>query len=314
MDGISELFNTILGSLICFSPCLCVGIIGVGAIIGYMFIQNQNKSKTQALLDGVADMEIPGIDSVVAHGTTSEFRSANTLVQSADILQQITRGDSNLVRKQVFNKINQDLRLYLQSASYGTLSDDEFNQMRREDISRINAFAQQINLLGQAVSDYDGNAARNCLVDIDNTIVDMYEKHLAFRAALAQQEVEFPIPMPAQLVQSSQVLQTQNPEYVYTDLMQRLPDDKQMMFMMQFNNVKKNPQVAVLLAVLLGGVGAHKFYMGDMVLGLVYILFSWTSIPMIVGVIEAFFISNKVHQYNARKATEIAYTLGLTDG
>jgi TM2 domain-containing membrane protein YozV len=43
---------------------------------------------------------------------------------------------------------------------------------------------------------------------------------------------------------------------------------------------------AALLALLLGGVGAHKFYMGRTKLGLVYLCFVWTFIPAIVGFIE----------------------------
>jgi TM2 domain-containing membrane protein YozV len=43
---------------------------------------------------------------------------------------------------------------------------------------------------------------------------------------------------------------------------------------------------AALFALLLGGFGAHKFYMGDTGLGVVYLLFCWTLIPRIVSLIE----------------------------
>lgn len=48
----------------------------------------------------------------------------------------------------------------------------------------------------------------------------------------------------------------------------------------------KDKTAAALLAILLGGIGAHHFYLGNIILGIVYLLFSWTFIPMIVGVIE----------------------------
>lgn len=48
----------------------------------------------------------------------------------------------------------------------------------------------------------------------------------------------------------------------------------------------KDQTLAGLLAILLGGVGAHHFYLGRILLGVVYILFSWTFIPMLVGIIE----------------------------
>ncbi|MFO8061689.1 MAG: NINE protein [bacterium] len=44
--------------------------------------------------------------------------------------------------------------------------------------------------------------------------------------------------------------------------------------------------VAALFAILLGSFGIHKFYLGQIGWGIVYIIFSWTGIPAIVGVIE----------------------------
>lgn len=85
-----------------------------------------------------------------------------------------------------------------------------------------------------------------------------------------------------------------------------LPADKQGLFMMQYQNIRKNPTLAVWLALLLGGVGAHKFYMGNTVLGIVYILFSWTLIPAIVSFVEAFTIAGKVGEYNEQQAARIA--------
>lgn len=49
---------------------------------------------------------------------------------------------------------------------------------------------------------------------------------------------------------------------------------------------EKSYKVAALLAIVLGGFGAHKFYMGKYILGLVYLVFSWTWIPGIIGVLE----------------------------
>jgi len=43
---------------------------------------------------------------------------------------------------------------------------------------------------------------------------------------------------------------------------------------------------AGVLALLLGGIGAHKFYLGETGLGILYLCFSWTLIPALVGFIE----------------------------
>ena len=49
----------------------------------------------------------------------------------------------------------------------------------------------------------------------------------------------------------------------------------------------KNKVVAALLAIFLGGIGIHKFYLGRVGWGILYIIFCWTWIPMIVSFIEA---------------------------
>ncbi|MBR4881084.1 MAG: NINE protein [Clostridia bacterium] len=52
----------------------------------------------------------------------------------------------------------------------------------------------------------------------------------------------------------------------------------------------KNKMVAGILAILLGGLGIHKFYLGKTVMGILYILFCWTYIPSIIGLIEGIMI------------------------
>ncbi len=46
----------------------------------------------------------------------------------------------------------------------------------------------------------------------------------------------------------------------------------------------------VLLALLLGGFGIHRMYLGDWLLGIVYLLFCWTYIPAIIALVEAIVI------------------------
>ena len=42
----------------------------------------------------------------------------------------------------------------------------------------------------------------------------------------------------------------------------------------------------VLFAIMLGTFGAHKFYAGKTGQGIIYIVFFWTGIPTIVGLVE----------------------------
>jgi TM2 domain-containing membrane protein YozV len=99
-------------------------------------------------------------------------------------------------------------------------------------------------------------------------------------------------------------------EIEFNKMLQGLPPDKQLLFAMQYNNTKKNPTAAVLLALFLGGLGAHKFYLGQTGLGVLYLLFCWTTIPSIIALIEAFTISGAVGRYNLKKATENYAMLG----
>ena len=41
-----------------------------------------------------------------------------------------------------------------------------------------------------------------------------------------------------------------------------------------------------LLAILLGDFGVHKFYAGKVGMGILYLLFCWTFIPGLIGLIE----------------------------
>lgn len=49
----------------------------------------------------------------------------------------------------------------------------------------------------------------------------------------------------------------------------------------------KNKNSAAVLAFFLGGVGVHKFYLGETGWGIVYAIFFWTYIPTIAGFVEA---------------------------
>lgn len=48
----------------------------------------------------------------------------------------------------------------------------------------------------------------------------------------------------------------------------------------------KNKVAAGIIAILIGGLGIHKFYLGNILPGIVYLLFAWTGIPGILGLVE----------------------------
>lgn len=48
----------------------------------------------------------------------------------------------------------------------------------------------------------------------------------------------------------------------------------------------KNKIAAGVLGILLGSIGVHKFYLGKIWQGILYVIFFWTGIPGIIGLIE----------------------------
>lgn len=51
----------------------------------------------------------------------------------------------------------------------------------------------------------------------------------------------------------------------------------------------KSKSTAILLALFLGWLGAHKFYLRRPGQGILYIVFVWTFIPAVIGLIEAIY-------------------------
>lgn len=53
----------------------------------------------------------------------------------------------------------------------------------------------------------------------------------------------------------------------------------------------KDKNVAAILALLLGSLGVHKFYLGRIGPGLLYLLFSFTFIPALLGLLDFFVLA-----------------------
>ena len=49
---------------------------------------------------------------------------------------------------------------------------------------------------------------------------------------------------------------------------------------------RKSRITTALLALFLGGIGVHKFYLGQVGLGVIYLSSCWTLIPALIGFIE----------------------------
>jgi TM2 domain-containing membrane protein YozV len=76
-------------------------------------------------------------------------------------------------------------------------------------------------------------------------------------------------------------------------------DQQRAAFAAAYQAQQKDEVAGVLLAVLLGGFGAHHFYLRRTGLGIVYLIFSCTGVTYLIAWIEAFFMPARVRQFNA---------------
>ena len=85
----------------------------------------------------------------------------------------------------------------------------------------------------------------------------------------------------------------------------------QAIFYQQYEAVRRDEVVGVLLALFLGGFGAHHFYLRRTGLGVLYLVFSWTFLPTMISFVECFFMPSRVRVFNAVQAASIAAYLGI---
>ena len=89
-------------------------------------------------------------------------------------------------------------------------------------------------------------------------------------------------------------------------LAQGMDDRQRALFFSWFARTRKDATTGVLLAVFLGGFGAHRFYLGEIGWGVVYLLFGWTGIPVLAGFVEAFLMPERVCIANLVQAQILA--------
>jgi TM2 domain-containing membrane protein YozV len=82
-------------------------------------------------------------------------------------------------------------------------------------------------------------------------------------------------------------------------------------FYQQYEQVRRDEVVGILLALFLGGFGVHHFYLRRTGLGILYACFCWTPFPWVLGFIECFFMPGRVREFNAIQAAGIAAALGI---
>ena len=81
-------------------------------------------------------------------------------------------------------------------------------------------------------------------------------------------------------------------------------------FSAEYDSVRKEETTGALFAFFLGTFGAHRFYLGQSRLGILYAVFFWTGIPTLCGFVESFLMPARVRAFNFAQATVIAARIG----
>jgi TM2 domain-containing membrane protein YozV len=82
----------------------------------------------------------------------------------------------------------------------------------------------------------------------------------------------------------------------------------------------KSKTTAAILAFFLGGFGVHRFYLGQPALGVVYLLMSWTFIPVFIGLIDFIILLtysdqkfNSKYNKSSNRETRLSETISKSD-
>ena len=88
-----------------------------------------------------------------------------------------------------------------------------------------------------------------------------------------------------------------------------MTEEQQALFYARVGAMEKDEVAGVLLALFLGSFGLHHFYLRRTGLGTLYLVFFWTGIPGLLGLLECFFMPSRVQRYNLEQAVALAASL-----
>lgn len=95
---------------------------------------------------------------------------------------------------------------------------------------------------------------------------------------------------------------------------QNLSPEERVFFEARYASNRKDPTTGVLLSFFLGGFGAHRMYLGEWSTGVAYLLFSWTTIPFVIALVECFLMPGRVRHHNDQAAREAMLTIRTSRG
>ena len=91
----------------------------------------------------------------------------------------------------------------------------------------------------------------------------------------------------------------------------KLTSQQKLYFQQEYDKQSRNPSTALVLALLLGGLGAHRFYLRQWGWGAAYALFCWTFIPVFIALFECFVVKQRTRNYNEQTARQILEKMSI---
>ncbi|WP_022869795.1 TM2 domain-containing protein [Yaniella halotolerans] len=78
----------------------------------------------------------------------------------------------------------------------------------------------------------------------------------------------------------------------------------------EYDSAKKSPVVAWVLWIFLGGVGGHRYYLGNIGYAIAMTLLAWATFG-IWWIVDAFFINRRIRNKNREIYHEIAHRYNI---
>ena len=91
----------------------------------------------------------------------------------------------------------------------------------------------------------------------------------------------------------------------YKHLIKKFNRNEAFTFYNEFNLHRRRPSVGISLALVLGWIGVHRFWLGDKKGGIIFVAFFWTLLPGLFAIFDALCMVDLCNQYNNKLAKKL---------
>ena len=213
-------------------------------------------------------------------GANSILKGANsyTIKDETDYQGRIKPSDSKIVKAiKEINKI-------------------KFATTNKANVSRL----IELTDIVLSTTSFEGNDTLNQLTEFQD-LLEFYNKKFEHGNALVgdtyeDKSVEYLDKKRNDLVESMKIMNNETKAFIAKNI--ELARDK-----------KKSKKTSTILAIpFIGTFGFHKFYLGNIGMGVLYFIFCWTTIPFLVSIVEFFeFINMSNEKFDDKYNPEYAY-------